>query len=62
VVSDRVRSCHFTASRQLCTSDSKYVIQVKPDSTRYDMGEAVTYNFAFCAAGNAGGKETFYKF
>jgi len=34
---------------------------VKPDSTRYDMGKAIKYNFAFCAAGNAGEKETFDK-
>jgi ribosomal protein L23 len=44
------------------TSDSRYVAQVKPDSTRYDIGKAIKYNFAFCTEGNAGGKETFDQF
>jgi hypothetical protein len=62
VVSDRVRSCHFTALRQLHTSDSKYVTQVKSDSTRYDTGKAIKYNFAFCASGSAGEKEPLISF
>jgi hypothetical protein len=59
VVSDRLGSSVFTTSRQLRTSDSKYIIQVKPGSTRYDTGKAIKYNFAFCVAGNAGEKGTF---
>jgi hypothetical protein len=35
---------------------------VKPDSTRHDIGKAIKYNFAFCAVGNAGGRETFDMF
>jgi hypothetical protein len=35
---------------------------VKPHSTRYDMGKAIKYNFAFCAAGKAGEKGTFDQF
>jgi len=42
--------------------DSKQVTQLKPNSTRLDVGKTTKYNFAFCAAGDAGEKVTLIKF
>jgi hypothetical protein len=35
------------------------VTQLKPHSSREDVGKAIKYNFVFCAAGDAGAKGTF---
>jgi hypothetical protein len=43
----------------LCTFDSKYVPELKPDSSRDDVENAIKYNFAFCAVEDAGEKVTF---
>jgi hypothetical protein len=59
VVSDKPTSSLFTASRKLRTFDSKKVTQLKPDSTRQDVGKGIKYSFVFCAAEDAGEKGAF---
>jgi len=51
-----VTSEDHLSSERLPTFDRKQINQLKPGSAREDEGQAIKYNFAFCAAGYAGDK------
>jgi hypothetical protein len=59
VVSAKRRSSVLTAPWGLLAFDRKHLTQLKPHSSREDLGKAVKYNFAFHAAEDEEEKETF---
>jgi hypothetical protein len=49
VVSAKLRLSFLTASWRLLAFDRKHLTQLKLHSSIEDVGEAIKYNFAFCA-------------